>query len=47
MFDLFAKHQQGEELDPVEFMKIVMKDPDSAKTFLNVIGGDNLLADNS
>lgn len=47
MFDLFAKHQKGEELDPVEFMKIVMKDPDSAKTFLNVIGGDNLLADNS
>ncbi|GKW06280.1 hypothetical protein [Pectobacterium carotovorum] len=45
MFELFAKHQRGEELDPVEFMKIVMKDPDSAKMFLNIVGGDKLLND--
>lgn len=45
MFELFAKHQRGEELDSVEFMKIVMKEPESAQAFINLIGANNLLSD--
>ncbi|GKQ01371.1 hypothetical protein PAG51_25970 [Klebsiella pneumoniae] len=47
IFELFVKHQHGEELDPIEFMKIVMKDPGSVQAFINLMGANNLLSDDS
>lgn len=43
MLELFSKHQQGEQIDPVEFIKIVMKDPSTAKNFLTALGPDRKL----
>lgn len=47
MFELFAKHQRGEELDPIDFMKVVIKNPEASQAFVSMIGADNLLADDS
>lgn len=44
MFDLFAKHQRGEELDPIEFMKVIIKDHDSAQAFIDLIGEENIFS---